>query len=170
MDVVTCRTGGSFYKYCLSTVKHCIKLNLVWKNCVQYQIPYRPTVAGSGWLLLHIDFHAQIHWFISQKENDFSETSSVKLTWAIVGYQHMLHISSMLLESLCYITSVLIYSWSLTMFPGQGEREEREGGRKAGKTERREGGREGRKAGRLIAYAVSVYQKNQYKWSWSLVC
>lgn len=49
------------------------------------------------------------------------------------------------------------------MFPGQGEREEREGGRKAGKTERREGGREGRKAGRLIAYAVSVYQKNQYK-------
>lgn len=45
------------------------------------------------------------------------------------------------------------------MFPGQGGREERKGGMEGG----REGGRQDRmKEGKLIACAVSVYQKNHF--------
>lgn len=54
----------------------------------------------------------------SQKEKDFSETTTVKLTQAIVSYQHSCSMFHQFSENqVGYITSTLIYHLSSTMFP-----------------------------------------------------
>lgn len=103
----------------------------------------------------------------SQKEKNFSETATVKLTRSIVSYQHSCSMFHQFSENqVCYITSTFIYHLSSTMFPCS-QRVYRnvvgtEGQKDGQRDEWSEGRKKSREGERLISSVIFMYHNNPY--------